>query len=141
MMNGNETTLEIDMALDPTALAALDRKPYISLATFRRSGEAVETPVWFAADSGKLYIFTEAEAWKVKRLRNDERIRVAACSARGQLKGEWFEGKGQRIDNDADEARAYRALRAKYGWQMRLLDFFSTLTGRIDGRAVLELEI
>ncbi len=129
------------MALNPTELSVLDRKPYISLATFRRSGDAVRTPVWFAADGGRLYVFTEADAWKVKRLRNDERVRVAACSVGGQVSGEWFEGKGRRIEDGATEQRAYAALRAKYGWQMRLLDFFSTLTGRIGGRAVLELEI
>ena len=60
------------MALNPAALAALDRKPYISLVTFRRSGDAVQTPVWFAAYDGKLYVFSEADAWKVKRLRNDQ---------------------------------------------------------------------
>ncbi len=129
------------MTLNPSALAALDRKPYISLATFRRNGDAVQTPVWFAADDGKLYIFSEAEAWKVKRLRNDARVRVAACSVRGRISGEWFEGKGRRIDDPETEQRAYAALRAKYGWQMRLTDFVSKLTGRINGRAVLELEI
>jgi PPOX class probable F420-dependent enzyme len=129
------------MSLDPAALAALDRKPYISLATFRRNGDAVETPVWFAADAGKLYVFSEADAWKVKRLRNDDRVRVAACSVRGHVNGEWFEGTGHRVEDAATERRAYATLRAKYGWQMRLLDFFSTLTGRINARAVLELNI
>lgn len=129
------------MPLNPSALAALDRKPYISLTTFRRNGNAVQTPVWFAADNGKLYVFSEADAWKVKRLRNDERVRVAACSVRGRVNGEWFDGKGRRIEDAETEQRAYAALRAKYGWQMRLTDFISKLTGRIDGRAVLELEI
>ncbi|MFP8879964.1 MAG: PPOX class F420-dependent oxidoreductase [Myxococcota bacterium] len=129
------------MALNPAALAALDRKPYISLVTFRRSGDAVQTPVWFAAYDGKLYVFSEADAWKVKRLRNDQRVRVAACSVRGRVSGEWFEGKGSRIEDPATEQRAYAALRAKYGWKMRLTDFVSKLAGRIDGRAVLELEI
>ena len=129
------------MALNSAALSALNREPYISLVTFRRSGDAIRTPVWFAADGGKLYVFSEADAWKVKRLRNDERVRVAACSVRGRVSGDWFEGKGRRIDDDATEQRAYAALRAKYGWQMRLTDFVSKLAGRIDGRAVLELEI
>ena len=129
------------MALDPAALATLDREPYISLITFRRSGDAIKTPVWFAADEGKLYIFSEAAAWKVKRLGNDERVRVAVCSVRGQVKGEWFEGKGRRIEDDATEQRAYAALRAKYGWMMSLVDLGSRLTGRIDNRAILEIEL
>ena len=57
------------------------------------------------------------------------------------VNGEWFEGTGHRVEDDATERRAYATLRAKYGWQMRLLDFVSTLTGRINARAVLELKI
>ncbi len=129
------------MPLSPSELAALDRESYISLVTFRRNGEAVKTPVWFAADAGKLYVFTEAEAWKVKRLRNDARIRVAACNVRGRVTGEWVDGTGHRVDNAKTEQHAYSVLRKKYGWMMTLTDFFSKLTGRIDGRAVLELEI
>ena len=53
----------------PEELARLDREAYLNLATFRRSGAAVETPVWFAAHAGRLYVFTEADAGKVKRLR------------------------------------------------------------------------
>jgi hypothetical protein len=29
---------------------------YLNLATFRRSGAAVTTPVWFAADNGIYYL-------------------------------------------------------------------------------------
>jgi hypothetical protein len=36
---------------------------------------------------------------------------------------------------------AYRALRRKYGWQMKIGDFFSKLSGRYDKRAIVELEI
>jgi len=129
------------MSLNASELSALDRESYISLETFRRSGEGVRTPVWFAADAGKLYVFTEAKAWKVKRLRNDARVRVAACNVRGGVTGSWFEGVGHRIEDAATEQRAYAALRRKYGWQMKLTDWFSRLAGRIDGRAVLELEI
>ncbi len=126
--------------MDPDALARLDREAYLNLATFRRSGAAVETPVWFAADSGRLYVFTEAEAGKVKRLRANPAIRIAACGVRGRLKGDWIPGKGRRVDDAATVAAAYRALRRKYGFQMWLLDAFSRLAGRIDGRAILELE-
>ena len=35
--------------------------------------------------------------------------------------------------------RAHAALRAKYGWQVRLLDLVSTLTGRAKRRAWLEV--
>lgn len=127
--------------MDAGALARLDREAYLNLATFRRSGAAVETPVWFAAHAGRLYVFTEAAAGKVKRLRANASIRVAACNARGRPKGAWLPGLARRVDDPATVAAAYRALRRKYGWQMRLLDLFSRLAGRIDQRAILELEV
>ena len=61
--------------------------------------------------------------------------------ATGRLKGPWFPGRARRVDDPEVVEPAYAALRAKYGWQMALADFFSRLSGRIDGRAILELEL
>jgi uncharacterized protein len=118
----------------------LDREAYINLATFRRDGRAVQTPVWFARRGERLYVFTEADAGKVKRLRNGPRARVAACNVRGRLRGDWIEARGRVVDDPKTVRDAYAALREKYGWQMTLVDFFSRLTGRIDARAIVELE-
>jgi PPOX class probable F420-dependent enzyme len=120
--------------------AGLDRESYISLATFRRDGRAVATPVWFARSGERLYVFSERAAGKVKRLRNSARARVAACNVRGRVHGDWLDARA-RVVADADtERRAYAALHAKYGWQMKVVDFFSTLAGRIRARAILEIE-
>ena len=40
---------------------------YISLATFRKSGVAVYTPIWFAEDDTKLYFMTNSKLGKCKR--------------------------------------------------------------------------
>ena len=121
--------------------AALDRESYISLTTFKRNGDAVQTPVWFALHADKFYLFSEAKAWKVKRLRRDDRIRVAACSVRGAIHGDWIEGRGRVIEDAGLIEAAYRALQQKYGWQMTLVNLSSRIFGRIDGRAILELEL
>ena len=127
--------------MDAATLAAFDRESYLSLATKRRDGRMVETPVWFAASGGRLYVFSEAKAGKVKRLRNFPEVRVAACNFRGRVHGPWFQGKGRRVEDAATVAAAYAALRRKYGWQMAIGDFFSRLTGRISNRAMLEIEV
>ena len=126
------------MKLEPEAL---DRHRYISLATFRKSGEAVRTPVWFAEHGGKFYVFTAAGSGKIKRLKNDQRVRAAPCGPRGRLRSEWIEGRARRIENPELEGAAYTALLTKYGWQMRVLNFFSKLSGRIEDRTILELEL
>jgi len=122
-------------------LRSLGRERYVSLATFRRDGRAVETPVWVVEHRGRLYVFTEAASWKVKRLRRDARVRITPCNVRGALRGDPTPGSGRIVTDPDTESAAYRAFERKYGWQMHLLNLFSRLAGRIAGRAVLELEV
>jgi uncharacterized protein len=119
----------------------LATESYISLATFRRNGAAVETPVWFAILDGKLYVVTDGTSAKVKRIRATKRVRLAACSVRGRVSGKWFDGKGRIVSEKKLVERAHDALQQKYGWQMWLLDTGSTLFGRIGRRAYLELSL
>ena len=123
-----------------TKFSDLDHEAYINLATFRRDGRAVKTPVWFARRGDRLYVFTEGDAGKVKRLRNGPRAQVAACNVRGGLRGDWIEARGRVVDDPATERDAYSVLREKYGWQMKMVDFWSRLAGRIDSRAIVEIE-
>ena len=114
---------------------------YLSLATFRRNGAEVRTPVWFAQAGDALYVFTAGGSGKVKRLRNSPRVRVAPCDARGALRGEWQDGVARLVTDAATIARAQAALRAKYGWQLLLLDLVSRVTGRIARRAWIEITL
>ena len=127
--------------MNEAAAAQLDRERYVSLATFRRDGREVRTPVWIAKARDKLYAFSEGSAGKVKRIRATRRVRLAACSVRGSVRGDWFEGSGRVVREPDLIAIAYAALSHKYGWQMRLGNFASRLSGRYAKRAILELEI
>jgi len=124
-----------------TDLAELDRARYMSLATFRKSGAEVATPVWFTAADGRLYVFTAGQSGKVKRLRNSPRARVAPSDGRGRVRGEWREASARILSEPRAIERAQAAFRAKYGWQMRLTNLLSRLTGRINHRAWLEIQL
>src|SRR5260370_32351848 len=102
----------------------------MTLSTFRRSGAEVATPVWFAAAGGKLYVFTAGDSGKVKRLRHSSRARVAPSDARGRVQGAWRDATARLVTEPTAIQRAHAALRAKYGWQMRLTDLFSRPPGR-----------
>ena len=119
----------------------LDCHRYISLATFRRNGAEVATPVWFAASGGKLYVFTMADSGKVKRLRHTPRARVAPSDARGRVEGTCQPATARLITEPAAVERAHAALRAKYGWHVWVADLFSSLTGRSRRRAWIEIDV
>ena len=114
---------------------------YVSLATFRRDGTQVKTPVWFTVIEGKLYVVSAGNAGKVKRLRHSSRALVAPSDARGGVRGAWRDATARIVTDPMVIERAHKALRAKYGWQARLLDLFSRLAGRIRSRAWIEIEL
>lgn len=117
-------------------------EPYVSLATFRRDGREVRTPVWITAADGRCYVFSEGDAGKVKRIRATQRVRIAPCDVRGKLRNQaWREGRGRVVSEPDVVERAYAAFRRKYGWQIRIADLLSKATGRYDRRAMLELEL
>ena len=89
---------------------------YLNLETLRRSGQAMPTPVWFVQDGETLYVRTVAESGKVKRARNNPRVRIAVCGREGQLLGDWLPATaGEVRDDPAVEARVDALLDAKYG--------------------------
>jgi uncharacterized protein len=93
-------------------------RKYIALATFRRSGAAVHTPVWFAEADGKLYVMTNSKLGKYKRIRNNPKVTIAPCTMRGKIIGHEFPAKA-RILPQEEFAQARRLLRAKY-WLARI---------------------
>lgn len=114
---------------------------YFSLATFRKAGGEVRTPVWFAEQADVFYVFSAGDAGKVKRLRREPRARVARCDVRGHVLGPWLEARGRLIASEVEIATALAALRHKYGVQMWLLDALSRITGRYDKRAYIAVTL
>jgi PPOX class probable F420-dependent enzyme len=116
------------------------RERYVNLATFRKNGQEVKTPVWLAAEDGKTFVYTNITSGKVKRIRNNGRARVAPSDMRGNVKGDWVDAKARLVEDPEARDRGMNALIDKYGWQMRLVLFLSRFSGRYNQRAVIELE-
>ncbi|GLK17787.1 PPOX class F420-dependent oxidoreductase [Herbiconiux flava] len=74
-------------------LLALGDEHFVSLTTFRKSGEPVSTPVWIVRDGDTLLVTTPDDTGKVKRLRNDPRVELRPCSRMGAVK----EGEPARL--------------------------------------------
>jgi uncharacterized protein len=109
---------------------------YISLATFRRNGAAVRTPVWFGDDGNKLYVTTPSDSGKFKRLANNPRVEVAACNVRGKITGPAFAGTARVLPNE-EWPRARKIIAGKY-WMMRISSWLGLSNKK---SAFLEVEV
>ena len=116
----------------------LEGHRYMRLTTFRRSGEGVSTPVWFARVGDKLNVVTDIESGKAKRIRNNPRVALAPSDFRGRPRGESVEAV-VRIMEAAESEAADRALLQKYGWQYRIFNQVIRLQGASDRHAFLEI--
>lgn len=114
---------------------------YVSLATYRRNGVEVKTPVWIAGVGERYYVFSAGDAGKVKRIRATPRVRLAACDVRGNVRSLWVEAHATIILDPTLIGQVRRALKAKYGMLMRIFDVMATMTGRIRRRAYIEIEL
>jgi PPOX class probable F420-dependent enzyme len=119
------------MGSEAERLAELAAERHISLTTFKRDGTTASTPVWVVSDDGRrLLVWSGATTWKVKRIRRDPRVRVAACDARGKVNGEAVDGTARLLGPDAGQL-VQGLLRKKYGLLKRSLDAFNTLMRKL----------
>ncbi len=110
-------------------LRAFATQKYLNLESFKRDGTPVRTPVWFAEDQGVLFVYTLANAGKVKRIRRNPHIRVAPCTIRGHVIGPWVEAEATIVDATT-AAHGHTLLHRKYGWMKGIGDLVSRLRHR-----------
>ncbi|WEH13859.1 PPOX class F420-dependent oxidoreductase [Streptomyces sp. VNUA24] len=104
---------------DDTSLDALGAGKYLLLTTYRKNGTTVPTPVWVVRDGDALGVWTVADSWKVKRVRNRADVLVGPCDVRGNPTGGTVPARAEILD--AAGSAAYRGLIArKYGVLGRL---------------------
>ena len=99
------------------AVADLGAQKFVSLTTYKRSGEAVATPMWVVAQDGRLAFWTPSDSWKVKRARRDPRVSVAPCNRTGSVPegAPRIGGHAEVLDHDDDVRRVRAAIKRKYG--------------------------
>jgi PPOX class probable F420-dependent enzyme len=117
--------------------AAFRDHKYISLETFKKNGEGVKTPVWFAADPSRdlggdgalLYIYTIGNTGKVKRIRNNPHVKIAPCTVKGELLGDWTDANVKIITGET-ASNAMKLLNKKYFPLKQILGFFALFSRR-----------
>ncbi|GAB2579444.1 hypothetical protein Aab01nite_55260 [Paractinoplanes abujensis] len=110
-------------------LEQLGSEKYVSLTTYRKDGTPVPTAVWVLPAGAGVAIWTVTGTWKVKRVRNNPKVTVAACDVRGNVRGEAVEGRA-RIGDAAERDHFAGVLGRKY----RMLGLFGTLRYKLLGQ-------
>ena len=125
----------LTMTGKPDWASLLSGHQYINLETYRKNGQAVATPVWFTIDADRIFVVTRSDTGKVKRLRNNRKVRVMAAGMRGEAKGEWADGEA-RFTTPEEFERALKQRSKKYGFKAKLAGLFSSSKGELVGIAI-----
>lgn len=97
------------------SLQAFEKQHYLNLETFRKNGQGIKTPVWFAQEGDFMYVWTQADSGKAKRVRNNPQVNIAPCKADGSLLGEFQPARASRDDSAEAVQRVSRLMAKKYG--------------------------
>jgi len=105
----------------------LDQK-YINLETYKKDGTPIRTPVWFVIDKNLIYVITRDSTGKVKRLGNNQNVRIVPCSFKGEPKNEWVKGTAENITGEEAD-KVIKLRKKKYGMFARLIGIFTSQKG------------
>ncbi len=98
---------------------------HVALTTFRRNGEPKTVPVGIVRFGDGVAMTTGSQTWKLKRLRNDPRVELQPCNARGVITEGSTKVTGHgRQASDEEFAGVLEAVKAKYGLQVKLTILF-----------------
>ena len=125
--------------LEKATFPDLGREQCIALTTFRKTGQAVTTPVWFAISLGTIYVETHADAGKLKRLRHTARVTLAPCTYSGKVTGSVIAGNARILTESQESTTASGALAKKYGIMRSLYHFVRNARRMLQRKAKVDV--
>jgi len=114
--------------LTPEELVTYSKNKYIALETYRKNNEAVRTPVWFVIKDDLVYVVTRSQTGKVKRLKNNQKVKIATCTIKGKITGQWMQGTA-KILTEIETKDAVKWRDKKYGFMAKIAKFLSKNKG------------
>ncbi|WP_156688814.1 PPOX class F420-dependent oxidoreductase [Mycobacterium sp. Marseille-P9652] len=112
-----------------TRFGPLGDEKFVSLATFKRDGQPVATPMWVVEDGDGLCLWTPADAAKVKRVRRNPRVTLTPCGRTGKVRAGLpvAEGTAEVITHPGEVKRIESLLKRKYGFEYRIVTVIESL--------------
>ncbi len=111
-------------------LEEIESKKCISLETYRKNNQPVRTPVWFVIKNDLIYVVTRDQTGKVKRLRNNQQVKIATCNFKGKVSGEWISGTAKILSED-ETKEVVKWRDKKYGFMAKIAKFLSKSKGEL----------
>ena len=105
-----------------------DNSSYISLETYRKNKQGVKTPVWFIQKNNIIYVVTREKTGKVKRIKNNNEVKIAPCNYKGTLTGTWVSGRAHIVES-IEKEEVLRARNKKYGFKAKIANLISIKKG------------
>ncbi len=102
----------------------------ISLETYRKNNQPVQTPVWFVIKDDLIYVVTRDKTGKIKRLRNNQQVKIATCNFKGKIKGQWISGTAKILTEEQTQD-AVKWREKKYGLMAKIAKFLSKGKGEL----------
>ena len=106
------------------------KEEFLSLETYRKNGETIKSPMWFAQENDALYLWTMADTSKVKRIRNNPHVNIAPCKRKGEVTGEWMTAHATIDDSPIMVAQVEAMLLKKIGLFFRIFRFIDAIRDR-----------
>lgn len=114
-----------------TSFSDVARSRNVLLTTFTKDGRPKPTVIWAAPDNDRLVVISEANSWKVKRIRNNPRVTLAASDRRGRPRSAQIDATARILDR-SETAQVYSVVARHYGPIGVAFRFFSKLRGGMD---------
>jgi|688.fasta_scaffold347831_2 PPOX class probable F420-dependent enzyme len=85
----------------------------VALTTYKKDGTPVTTPMWVAVDGNRILTTSDFDAWKLKRIQRNPRVRLAPCTIRGRVTGDFIDGRA-RVMTEAETESAIEGKKRRY---------------------------
>lgn len=116
----------------------LDESRFVSLTTYRKSGEAISSPLLYFKAGQKLVIYTNLDSGKVKRIRNNGKVQVAPCKVNGEVTGNYIDARARIITDPEEDKQGLAAIMGKHPFVINAFEIINRLRGKKMVRIAVE---
>jgi hypothetical protein len=111
-----------------STLDEIKSQKYISLESYRKNNQPIRTPVWFVVENDSIIVVTKEMTGKVKRIRNNQQVKIATCTMRGKITGKWISGIAKFLP-DVEIGDVVKLRDKRYGIVARIAKFLTRNKG------------